>query len=155
MNEEVKNALTELLRAAEAMSSDIGDSVEEMLREGLENPIPVEEVRALLTRIVEVVRAGAVRRGDTGTVELLDRDAEAFIAQTERIRARLWENTGADAPSADSADPGANSGPSATGQARLQLRSYDGIKPGPVRPAPVFHERSVAVLEGSSVRGTS
>ncbi|MDE0626332.1 MAG: hypothetical protein OXH99_08040 [Bryobacterales bacterium] len=148
MNEEVKNALTELLRAAEAMSSDIGDSVEEMLREGLENPIPVEEVRALLTRIVEVVRAGAVRRGDTGTVELLDRDAEAFIAQTERIRARLWENTGADAPSADSADPGANSGPSATGQARLQLRSYDGIKPGPVRPAPVFHERSVAVLEG-------
>ena len=61
MNEEVKKALTELLCAAEAMSSDVGPSIEEILREGLENPISVDDVRTLLTRVVEVVRAGAAR----------------------------------------------------------------------------------------------
>ncbi len=143
MNEGLKKALTELLRAAEAMSSDVRASVEGMLREGLENPISVEEVRALLTRVVEVVRAGAARRGDTETVNLLDRDAEAFITQTERIRARLSGGTGT-----PTAEPDTQSRPSATGQEHLQLQPYDGIDPAPVRPMPVFHKRPVAVVEG-------
>ena len=148
MNEGLKNGLTELLRTAEAMSSDVRASIEGMLREGLENPISVEEVRALLTRVVEVVREGAARRGDTETVKLLDHDAEAFIAQTERVRAQLSGGTGAGSQTTNSAEPGTQSGPSATGPERLQLQPYDGIEPAPVRPMPVFHERPVAVVEG-------
>ena len=151
MNEEVKTVLTELLRAAEAMSSDVGSSVEEILREGLENPISVDVVRALLTRVVEVVQAGAARRGDTQTVEQLDRDAAAFIAfiaQAEQVRAQLSGSTGTSSSTTHAVEPDTQSSPSATDQKLLHLRSYDGIDPAPVLPTPVFHERPVAVREG-------
>lgn len=148
MHEGTKKALTELLRAAETMSADLGASVKEILREGLENPLSIDDVRALLTRVVSVVRAGAERRGDSETVELIDRDAEAFIARVEQIRANLSGDTGASTAAADAAGPDAQSGPAATGQERLQLRPYDGIEPAAVRPMPVFHERPVAVVEG-------
>ena len=143
MREQTKTALAELLRATEAMSSDVGASVEEILREGLENQISADEVRALLTRVVEVVRAGAERRGDSATVDLLDRDAKAFLAQVEQVRAWLSGSSGADV-----AAPDTQSRASANAEKRLFLKSYDGIAPAPVRPAPVFHERPVAVREG-------
>ena len=148
MNMEIKKALTELLRAAEHISSDVGASIQEILREGLENPISVDGVRALLTRVVEVVRAGAAKRGDTETVEQLDSDAEAFIAQAEQARARLSDSTGTSRSATDTAEPNIQSTPLATGQKRLHLRPYNGIDPAPVRPMPVFHERPVAVVEG-------
>ena len=53
MHDDIKKGLTELLRAAEAMSSDVGASVEEILREGLENPLSADEVHVLLARVVE------------------------------------------------------------------------------------------------------
>ena len=148
MHEGIKKALTELLRATETMSSDVGASVEEILREGLENPISVDDVRALLTRVVEVVRAGAERRGDSETVELLDRDAEAFIAQVEQVRVQLSGSTGTSTSATNVAGSDTQSGPSATGEQRLHLRPYDGIQPAPVRPMPMFHERPVPVVEG-------
>ena len=150
MNEEVKTALTELLRAAEAMSSDVGASmIKEILREGLENPISVDDVRALLARVVAVVRAGAARRGDTETVALLDRNAEAFITQAEQVRARLSHSTGtSSSTTTNAAALDTQSDPSATGQKRLHLQPYDGIAPTPVRPTPMFHERPVPVVEG-------
>ena len=148
MHEGIKTALTELLRATETMSSDVGASIEEILREGLENPISVDDVRALLTRVVEVVRAGAERRGDSETVELLDRDAEAFIARVEEVQARLSGSTGTCTSATNVTGPDTQSGPATTGEKRLHLRPYDGIQPAPVRPMPVFHERPVAVVEG-------
>ena len=42
MRDNITKGLAKLLRAAEAMSSDVGASVEEILREGLENPLSVE-----------------------------------------------------------------------------------------------------------------
>ena len=93
MRGDIKKGLAELLGAAEAMSSDVGAAVEEILREGLGNPLSANEARALLARVVDVVRRGATKRGDTATVALLDRDAEALIERVEQVRARLSDGT--------------------------------------------------------------
>ena len=135
MTDDIKKGLAELLRAAEAMSSDVGTAVEEILREGLENPLSEDEVRALLTRVIDAVRAGAEKRGDTETVDLLGRDVEALIERAEQARARLSDGTRRSS-STTNVDTG------------LHLRSYNGIEPVPVRPMPVFHEHPVAVNEG-------
>ena len=141
MNEEIREGLVELLRVAEAMSSDVGPSIEQVLREGLEHPLSGDDVRTLLTRVIAVVKAGAERRGDTDTVDLLDRDAENLIRRAAQMRAKLSGGT----------RTGSSTTSFAGSEARdtsLSLRSYNGIDPTPVRPMPVFHERPVAVIEG-------
>ncbi|MDE0031215.1 MAG: hypothetical protein OXU42_17665 [Deltaproteobacteria bacterium] len=148
MREEIKSTLAELLRSAEDMSSDIGATVEEILREGLENPLSPDEVRVLLTRVVEAVRRGAARRGDQGTVELLDREAEALIGRVEEVRARLSAGAEANGLGGDVPSQDGTRETSGSDDSRLRLEAYDGIRPRPVQPTPVFHERPVAVREG-------
>ena len=148
MRDDIRNGLDELLRAAEAMSSDVGAVVEEILREGLKNPLSADEVRALLTRVVDVLRAGATRRGDAGTINLLDREAESLIERAEEVRARLSARASTSDSRTEIPRPDEKSCASATGETRLRLRSYDGIRPRAVQPTPVFHERPVSVKEG-------
>lgn len=148
MNEDIKQGLAEFLRAAEAISSDVGASVEEILREGLEDPFSADEVRALLTKVVDVVRAGAEKRGDTETVDLLDRDAEALIQRAEQVRARLSGGAGTDSATTKVTGSDVQPSPSTNSDNRLHLEPHDGISPAAVRPTPVFHERPVAVNEG-------
>ena len=148
MHDDTRNGLAELLRAAEEMSSDVGAAVEEILREGLENPLSADEIGALLTRVVDAVRAGATRRGDTETVNLLDREAKALIARVEEVRTRLSVGARTNGSTTNGMRPETQFDPSAAGDTQLRLRSYDGIRPRPMQPTPVFHERSVAVNEG-------
>ena len=148
MVDDIRSRLAELLRAAEAMSSDLGTAVEEILREGLENPLSADEIRILLTRVVQTVRAGATRRGEVGVIDLLDREAEALIERAEEMRARLPGGAKLSSSEAEVPGPSERTSPLATSETRLHLRSYDGIDPTAVRPPPVFHERRVAVTEG-------
>ena len=148
MRDDIRNGLDELLLVAEAMSSDVGAAVEEMLREGLENPLSADEVRALLARVVEVVRAGAKKRGDGKTADLLDRDSEALIVQAERVRRQLSDGARTGRMTTNDNQRNTRSDPSAVSDTRLRLQSHDGIDPVSVRPMPVFHERPVAVTEG-------
>ena len=148
MRDDIRSSLAELLRSAETMSSDVGATVEEILREGLENPLSPGEVRALLTRVVKAVRKGAIRRGDRGTVELLDREAEALIEQVEEVRAQLSASATTRGSGTEGPSPNGRSETAASNDLRLRLRSHDGIRPRAVQPMPVFHERPVAVIEG-------
>ena len=148
MRDEVKNSLAELLRSAEEMSSDVSVTIEEILREGLENPLTPEEVRALLTRVVETVRKGATSRGEQGTVELLDREAETLIERVEEIRAQLSPGDAMGGPGSQVPEPSERREARDGNGPRLRLQSYDGIRPRAVLPTPVFHERPVAVMEG-------
>ena len=148
MRDEIKSSLVELLRSAEAMSSDVSVTVEEILREGLEHPLSPDEVRVLLTRVVEVVRKGAASRGEQGTVDVLDREAEALIERVEEVRARLCSGEASSGPGSEAPDPGGNGEARDSDGPRLRLQSYDGIRPRAVLPTPVFHERPVAVMEG-------
>ena len=147
MHDEIKKGLSDLLRSAEAMTSEVGTAVQDLLQEGLANPLSPDEIRALLTKVVEVVRAGAERRSDTETVELLDREAQALIEGAEDVRKRLIGTAGEHIQSnGDTLDSRSTS--EVLGNARLCLQPYGGINPIPVRPTPIFHERPVAVMEG-------
>ena len=158
MPDDIKIALTELLTAADEMSSDVGASVACLLREGLENPLSPDEIRALLTRVVEVVRAGAQQRGDTETVLALDRDpqsiveraaAQSLVTRVRELQGQLAEHASSPSSLPDPAEETeGESLLSASCAETLRLQSHDGIDPTPVRPNPVFHERPVAVVEG-------
>lgn len=150
MRDEIKPVIAELIEQAETMSADMAETVKEILREGLENPLSAVEIRELLRRVVEVVRLGAAGRGDNRTVELLDRHSEALIQRAEEARTRLsvaGQSSGEGVP-----DPASREGLvrsfSAIEAPSLRLRSHDGIQPRPMQPTPVFHERPVAVNEG-------
>lgn len=142
---EVRADLAQLLDLAEAMATDLGETVGEIIREGLEQPLDEREAVALLDRVIGVMRSGAEQRGDSQTVAILDRDAEALIARMETVRARLAAQRSSEAASrADDERPV----PEPDADSRMYLQAYDGIQPQPVRPSPVFHERPVAVVEG-------
>ena len=130
------------------MSSDVSVTVEEILREGLENPLSPEEISALLTRVVEAVRKGASRRGEQGTVELLDREAETLIERVEEVRAQLFARAETNGIGAAVPDPDGRGMKSDGNGPHLRLQSHDGIRPRAVQPTPMFHERPVAVMEG-------
>ena len=148
MGDEIRSSLAELLRSAETMSSDVGATVEEILREGLEHPLPPDEVRALLTRVVHGVREGAARRGDQRMAELLDREAETLIARVEEVRAQLSADATTSGSGNETPRPDETSETPALSHTLLRLQPHGGVRPRPVKPSPVFHERPVAVTEG-------
>ena len=148
MDNEIKKALNELLQRAETMSSDVGALVEEMLREGLENPLSADEVDALLTKVIETVRTGAEKRGDTASAGLLARDADALIKRAKQVRGQLSGGAGVVGSADNDTGTDNRSNPSTKKHGHLHLESFDGIDPVPVKPSPVFHERPVPVIEG-------
>jgi hypothetical protein len=131
MEIDVTSEFRDLIAAARKLSADVGETVAEILRTGLDRPLPREEARALLTRVVTVMRERAVGRGDDDTVALLDRDMQSIIDRALFERDRI----------------GIVHRPKRAGQ-RPHLQDYNGIQPHAVRPSPVFHEHEVAVMEG-------
>ena len=131
MELDVSSEFNRLIAAARSVSREVGETVREILKSGLENPLAREEACALLTRVVEVMREGAARRGDTQAATALSGDMDAFIKSVTDERERV----------------GALHQPTST-RPILELQPYNGIQPHAVRPSPVFHEREVAVREG-------
>ncbi len=148
MSDENKKSLAALLHSAETISSDVSATVKEILREGVEKPLSREEIRVLLTRIVEAVRKGGSRRGDQEIVKLLDREAETLIDDVEEVRVQFF--SGAEESSAGVAisDPDQKRSKPDGNEPNLRLQDYDGISPRPVKPVPMFHGRPVTVMEG-------
>jgi len=126
-----QQAFADLIDEARRVSADVGDLVAEVLDAGLNQPLTREEARSLLTRVIEVVREGAARRGDRDGVAVLDRDIEGFIDRVVEARQKIEREQALRLNSP-----------------RLQLQKHNSIEPRPVRPNPVFHEREVPVWEG-------
>ena len=133
MQNDTVNEFQALIEAAHRVSTDVGQTVEEILMAGTVDPLPMEEARSLLTKVVEVVRTGAVQRGDEAGAAALNRDLEGFINQVMAVRTGLRLKLGQVV---------------ASGKKRLQLQEYNGIQPKPVKPSPVFHQREIPVVEG-------
>ncbi len=131
MELDVSSEFNRLIAAARSVSREVGETVSDILRRGLEQPLAREEACALLTRVVEVMREGAARRGDVQAAMVLSGDMEGFIKSVTDERERV----------------GALHQPSSA-RPILELQPFNGIQPHPVRPSPVFHEREVAVREG-------
>lgn len=132
MQNDFAKEFEELIEAARRVSEEVGREVEEILLAGAKDPLSPDEVRALLARVVETVRAGATTRGDDATVTALDRDVETFVERVMSARSKLLSR-GAHASSA---------------RKKVELQPYNGIEPQPVKPSPVFHEREIPVFEG-------
>lgn len=148
MTSDITNGLADLIRTAETMTSDVGAKVSEILREGLENPLSLPKIRRVLSRVVEVVRESAAKRGDLELASRLDREGESLLEHIEEIRQRLlsYESQAISEDHDSNADKDFRS--STVADATLMLQSYNGIDPSPVRPMPIFHERGIAVNEG-------
>lgn len=132
MQNEIAQAFRELIVEARHVSADVAAAVEQILRTGIDAPLPPEEAKALITRVIEVMRARAVAKGDRDAVAVLDRDVEQFIRKAMASRDSL--GTG-----------GANG---AANGANVRLHPFNGTEPRAVKPAPVFHAREVPVREG-------
>lgn len=132
MKNDIANEFSALIEAAREVSADLGQTVEEILTVGISNPLPPEEARSVLTKVVEVVRAGTAARGDDTGLSVLDRNVEDFIEHVISVRARLL-------PASDDSEELPE---------RLQLQPYNGIEPHPVKPSPIFHEHEIPVIEG-------
>ena len=122
-----------VVEAAHRLSEDVGRTVEEVLEIGIREPLPSSEVRSLLNRVVEEVRAGVARRNDKAGMEVLDRDTKEFIDRIMTLRNDLESETVRG---------------STTEKKLFQLQDFNGIERRAVKPSPVFHEREVAVNEG-------
>ena len=122
----------DLIARAQLISADVGAEVSEILRMGVENPLPREQARDLLTRVVTVLKERSSERGDDVSAQAFQQNVEGFVESVLRIRDELLA-----ANNETKAD-----------QKRVNLEAHDGIEVRPVRPTPVFHEREVVVKEG-------
>lgn len=67
MELDVSKQFNRLIEVARSVSEDVGQIVQGILANGLDQPLPREEARALLTRVIDVMREGALGRGDAKT----------------------------------------------------------------------------------------
>src|SRR3954468_12644028 len=132
MEIEVSKAFTRLISAARAVSQEVGDAVQEILASGLKEPLAKEEARALLGRVVAVMRERAQLRGDSKTSAALSDEVDRFIENVLAQREQI----------------GAVHRPTKAARAMLALQPHNGVEAYAVRPSPVFHEREVAVRQG-------
>ena len=139
ISEQIANEFRQLMDAAKELTADGGPDLDELLQEGLANPLDPETAAGILTRATEVIRAGALARGDQKTADVLSKGATQLItlatAARERVRAL---------------------GPAAsTRMVKRQtvhlLEKHNGVQRGPVVPRPVFHETEVP-MEGGFIR---
>lgn len=121
----------QLITDARALSTDVGEVVEEVLRTGLDEPLSDDEARALLTRVAQVMRSNAEMRGDVSTMAVLSTGIAELVDRIMAVRDVL----GSRVPDRVIGD-------------RIRPVEHDGIRPRPVLPSPVFHERQVQVVEG-------
>lgn len=130
-SERIAAELRELLSAAKEASEDVSAEVEEMIREGIERPLTKADARRLLQKVAAAVRDRARTRGDHDTEATLA--DETFISEIMAARERIGG--------------GARRNGRGVGS-RLQLKSRNGIKTGPVFPHPTFHGREVHMNGG-------
>ena len=149
MSNELKREFSDLLFLAEALDSEVGVSVADLLREGLDNPLPREELTILLSKIVTVLREEAGSRGDESTVNTLDNDIGILIEKAEGLHEHFFKRPASQSSSKKETESTTTAkSEEKTKPGYLPLQSHDGIEPSAVLPKPVFHERSVAVNEG-------
>lgn len=135
ISEAQKQEFGRLVTRAYEMSSEVGSKVEEILKEGLENPFSDEELVALLNELIETMREGAEARGDKVTSAQLNTDLTKFITDIVASRKKFEQ---------EQLDYAETEG----SKVRVELKSLDGIDPHPVRPTPTFHENPIPINEG-------
>lgn len=131
-SERARQEFEALVREAYRASEDVGEEVEQILRDGREHPLDEEEASQLLSRVVGVLRRSAVERGDEVTAKALEGDTEEVVRRIVRSRSRA---TSGEANSAHRA-------------AQVQLFGSNGVEVDAVRPPAIFQGREVPMKQG-------
>ena len=131
LNDAIQSEIETVILDAYRVSTDIGEQVDTVLREGRENLLTAEEAIALLDTAVTTLKTNAAHRGDTETAKALKSGVQTLLERVASTRTRVVEA----ACSADGARP-------------VELVSQNGIDPRPVSPRPVFHGMEVSMNGG-------
>jgi hypothetical protein len=134
LTDEVKNEVARVIRAAYQVSTDIGKQVEVILAGANEKPLTDEELAALLTNVVEVLKRAAVERQDAAALAMLQGDIQHIVSRLVQHR--------------DSTAVVGTSQRHKRKYRSMLLNEYAGVVVGPVQPRPCFHGREVAVNSG-------
>jgi len=135
ISSDLQAEVARIVAAAYRVAANVGQDVEQILREAHENPLTPEELVRLLTRAAQALKDGAARRGDSQAVAALEKDVDALIRKLADTRRSELSTAG---QGARSAKP----------YKQALLLEYNGIKMGPVFPSPTFHEREIPMLSG-------
>ncbi|HZU34250.1 MAG TPA: hypothetical protein VFB79_24285, partial [Candidatus Angelobacter sp.] len=127
---DLQHEFKEIISKAYRISTDVGREVEEVLRRGKDQPLSGVEARQLLTRVVEILRAGAVQRSDQVAIEALAGDIQEITGRISKFRESSTEL------------------PKKNGFSPLIIRNHNGIEMTPVRPSPWFHEKEIPMMAG-------
>src|SRR6266487_2230558 len=122
-SDDIRDEFKAIVEEAHRISADVGREVEDVLREGREHPLGRDEAHRLLSRVITVLRNGALIRRDDRSAAALQGDVSQLVrrvmAAKDRVggRVRVRGNSGK----------------------TLDLVAWNGIEPGPVFPRPTFH----------------
>src|ERR1051326_8126417 len=123
---EIKEEFEKLILQAFSVSQDTGHIVEDALQKAIITPISQEEARTLLTTVINTLKEGATKRGDTETAKMLARETQKIIDKAMKVREEILESDESNIVSE-----------------KLPLQEHKGIKPTPIFPTPTFHRREV------------
>lgn len=126
-DDDIRQAFEELIADAYGLSPEIGAEAAEVLRLGMAQPLTAQEARALLTRVVDVLRDSAAAHEDPAARAALSQGVDEVVERAMRSRVAL-------APAA--------------APAPVTLESRDGVTAGPVSPSPTFHGVRVPMNQG-------
>lgn len=132
ISEDIQQSLEAVIAEARRISTDVAEEVEEILQHGREHPLEQVEAFQLLTKVIDVLKRSASQRRDEATSKSLEGDINQIVEQIIQIRERVMQKTTG----------------SITQTNRLELVTYKGIKPEPVRPTPCFQGRLVPMYSG-------
>jgi hypothetical protein len=127
VQKEIQSILVDAYHVTEELDKDIEKSI--VVTE--QHPLSIEEARKILAAIILKMREGASFRKDETSLKALSGDIESIIERAMSTEKKL------------------NTEPE-SGQAThlLALKEHNGIRPSPVLPSPVFHQREIPMNSG-------
>jgi hypothetical protein len=134
-NEELSAEFRRLIETAQKITADVGAEADRILREGFASPLDAGQAERLLTRVIEVLRAGAESRGDTANAQALD--VHELLRMANAVRERVRQAGSEHAPARMAKEKTVH-----------LIEDHNGIKAGEVVPIPVFHEKAIPMVGG-------
>jgi hypothetical protein len=125
-NSELQEEFRRVIADAYVLSSDLGQVVESLLKEGREHPLSAAQATKLLAAAVRRLKQTAERNGHEALGDFLAGDIDAVVARIAAARTRI--------------------GPA--GAPHSILVNHNGVEPKKVEPTPRFHGRDVPMHAG-------
>ncbi|BAZ38802.1 hypothetical protein NIES4101_47470 [Calothrix sp. NIES-4101] len=132
ITEDIRKSIEVVIEKARRISADLGKEVEEILQQGKDNPLLLDEASQLLTKVVTVLKRSASERKDKTASKSLEENINQIVQQIIEIRKLAMQDT---------TETNAHT-------KKLELVAHKGIKPGKVQPLPCFQGKFIPMMSG-------